>query len=54
MSIVVRFAPPFATAEQYDEGVRRLEAQGDYPPDGLDYHVCFLVHGNVRVSEIWV
>jgi len=53
MSIVVRFAPPFATAEQYDEAVGRLEAQGDYPPDGLDYHVCFLVHGNVRVSEIW-
>ena len=53
MSIVVRFAPPFATAEQYDEGVRRLQAQGDYPPDGLDYHVCFLVRGNVRVSEIW-
>ena len=53
MSIVVRFAPPFATAEQYDEAVGRLEAQGDYPPDGLDYHVCFLVHGNIRVSEIW-
>ena len=53
MSIVVRFAPPFATAEQYDEGVRRLQAQGDYPPDGLDYHVCFLVRGVVRVSEIW-
>ncbi len=53
MSIVVRFAPQSATIEQYDESVRRLEAQGDYPPDGLEYHVCFLADGNVRVSEIW-
>ena len=53
MSIVVRFAPQSATIEQYDESVRRLEAQGDYPPDGLEYHVCFLSDGNVRVSEIW-
>jgi hypothetical protein len=22
-------------------------------PDGLDYHVCFLADGNVRVNEIW-
>jgi hypothetical protein len=53
MSIVVRFAPPSATIEQYEESVRRLEAQGDYPPDGLEYHVCFIADGNVRVSEIW-
>jgi hypothetical protein len=54
MSILVRFEPESATStEQYDETVRRLEEGGDFPPDGLDYHVCFLVDGNLRVSEIW-
>jgi hypothetical protein len=41
MSIVVRFLPTALTAQQYDEAVRRLEESGDFPPDGLDYHVCF-------------
>jgi hypothetical protein len=55
MSIVVRFAPPSpATREQYDETIRRLEGDGGaFPPEGLDYHVSFLVGGGVRVSEIW-
>lgn len=53
MSILVRFEPPSVTTEQYDESLRRLEEAGDFPPDGMDYHVCFLVDGNVRVSEIW-
>lgn len=53
MSIVVRFLPASLTAEQYDETVRRLEQSGDWPPDGLDYHVCFGPDGNLRVSEIW-
>jgi hypothetical protein len=53
MSVVVRFSPASLTAEQYDESVRRLEAAGDFPPDGLDYHVCFGTDGNLLVSEIW-
>ena len=53
MSVVVRFAPASLTAEQYDESVRRLEESGDFPPDGLDYHICFGTDGNLRVSEIW-
>lgn len=53
MSILVRFAPPSLTAQQYDETVRRLEEAGDWPPDGLEYHVCFGSEGNLRVSEIW-
>ena len=51
MSIVVRFQPASLTSEQYDESLRRLG--GDFPPDGLDYHVCFGSEGNLRVSEIW-
>jgi hypothetical protein len=53
MSIVVRFTPTSVTTEQYDETVRSLTDSGDFPPEGLDYHVCFLADGDVRVSEIW-
>ena len=53
MSVVIRFAPPSMTAQQYDEAVRRLDEVGDWPPDGLEYHVCFGSDGNLRVSEIW-
>ncbi len=53
MSVVVRFAPGSLTAQQYDESIRRLREAGDFPPDGLDYHVCFGSDGNLRVSEIW-
>ena len=54
MSVLIRFAPASSTTrEQYDETIRRLQEAGDFPPDGMDYHVCFLSDGNVRVSEIW-
>jgi hypothetical protein len=54
MSILVRFAPGSLTAEQYDESIRRLKADGGaFPPDGMDFHVCFGSDGNLKVSEIW-
>jgi hypothetical protein len=53
MSILVRFSPASLTREQYDESVRRLQQAGDFPPEGMDYHVCFGSDGNLRVSEIW-
>ena len=54
MSIVVRFIPTSLTAEQYDKTTRMLEEAGvEFPPEGLDYHVCFGPDGNLRVSEIW-
>jgi hypothetical protein len=53
MSILIRFAPASMAAEQYDETRRRLEEAGHWPPDGLDYHVCFGSEGSLRVSEIW-
>ena len=55
MSIVVRFAPPSPPpSAQYDETIRRLEGDGgEFPPDGLEYHIAFLVDGGIRVSEIW-
>jgi hypothetical protein len=54
MSVLIRFAPTSeTTTDQYDETIRRLEDAGDFPPDGLDLHVCFVADGNLRVSEIW-
>jgi hypothetical protein len=53
MSIVVRFSPSNLTVQKYDESVRRLEESGAFPPDGMDYHVCFGTDGDLRVSEIW-
>jgi hypothetical protein len=52
MSIVVRFHPANLTAERYDESHPKVEAAG-FPPDGLDYHVCFGSADNLTVSEIW-
>lgn len=54
MSIVVRFTPSSLTAVQYEESIRRLQQDGgQWPPAGMDYHVCFGPDGNLRVSEIW-
>jgi len=54
MSILARFTPtPAVTAQQYDESIHRLQESGDWPPDGLEYHVAFGSEGNFRVSEIW-
>jgi hypothetical protein len=53
MSILARFTPTSLTAEQYEESVRRIQEVGEWPPDGLEYHVFFGSEGNLRVSEIW-
>ena len=54
MSIVVRFQPANLTKEKYDSTNEKIRAAGvDWPPDGLDYHVCFGEDGDLKVSEIW-
>lgn len=53
MSLVIRFAPPSLTADQYDEVVRRLNEEGVFPADGLDYELCFGSGDNLRVSQVW-
>jgi hypothetical protein len=53
VSVLIRFTPSSLTAAKYDESIRRLEEAGEFPPDGLEYHVCFGEEGNLRVSEIW-
>jgi hypothetical protein len=50
--IVVRTHPSNLTAERYDEIHPKVEAAG-FPPEGLDYHVCFGSPDSLTVSEIW-
>ena len=49
----MRFSPEGLTTDQHDEVTRRLSKAGHWPPDGLEYHVCFGENGHLRVSEIW-
>jgi hypothetical protein len=54
MSILVRFTgAPGMTADMYDATMPNIEASGQFPPDGLEYHVAFSSGGSFRVSEIW-
>lgn len=53
MSIVVRFSPTNVTKEKYDESLQRLKETGQFPPEGMEYHVAFGPEDNLRVSEIW-
>jgi hypothetical protein len=53
MSILVRFTPTNVTKEKYDESIRRLKEAGEFPPEGMEYHVAFGPDGSMRVSEIW-
>ncbi len=53
MSLLIRFAPPSLTAEQYDDAVRGLTEDGVFPADGLDYEICFGSDDNFNVSQVW-
>jgi hypothetical protein len=52
--LLVRFTTAAnVNTDQYDETISRLEKSGDWPPEGLEYHVAFRSNGNFRVSEVW-
>jgi hypothetical protein len=53
MSVLIRFAPASLTVEQYEETVRRIQENGEWPPDGMELHVCFGSDESLRVSEVW-
>ena len=53
MSLVVRFAPTGLTKAKYDSTIEKIKAAGEFPPDGLEYHICFGSDGDLKVSEIW-
>ena len=52
MSVLVRFAPPSMTAEQYDAIVNRLYDEGIHPADGLELEVCFGSGDQMKVNTL--
>ena len=53
MSLVVRFAPTGLTKAKYDSTTEEIKAAGEWPPDGMEFHICFGSDGDLKVSEIW-
>src|SRR5947209_1030874 len=54
MSILARFtSAPSMNAKKYDDAMPKIEASGQWPPDGMQFHVAFEADGVFRVSEIW-
>jgi len=52
--VLARFtAAGNVNTDQYDQVIDRMAASGNWPPDGLEYHVAFRSNGNLRVSEVW-
>jgi hypothetical protein len=45
--------PVSATAAQYDEIIRRLDAAGAGKPAGRLYHACFGSGDKLQVFDIW-
>jgi hypothetical protein len=41
------------TPEKYDATMPVIEASGEFPPEGLAFHVAFSSGGSFRVSEVW-
>ena len=53
-SVLARFtAAPSMTGDKYDQTINRLEDAGEWPPDGLAFHVAFTSDDKFRVSEVW-
>lgn len=53
MAITVRFAAEPTTREKYDQVKSRLEADGNWPPPGLQFHVAYGESEVEGVFEVW-
>jgi hypothetical protein len=53
MSVAIMFSPASGADKLYDESIRRLEAEGDFPPDGMEFHIAFGGGDAFRVLELW-
>lgn len=52
MRVLIHYSPASLTAEQYDEATRLIQ-EIEFPPEGLEYHVCFGSDGQLQITEIW-
>jgi hypothetical protein len=51
--LLIRFAPPSLTSEQYDQVVSRLEKEGLSPADGQAYEIAFGSGDQLKVSLVY-
>ena len=53
MAIVVKFSVSNASAEKYEEVLRRLEVSGAVAPPGQLYHICYGARENLQVIDVF-
>ena len=53
MAIIAMFEVSGATAEKYDEVIRRLTEMGERVPDGQMYHVCYGDKDSLQVIDVF-
>lgn len=53
MPLAIFFTPKSMNADQYNETIKQLDAQGAGKPDGRLHHVAFGTGNNLRVMDIW-
>ena len=53
MAIIAMFDVSGATAQKYDEVIRRLTEMGERVPDGQMYHVCYGDKNSLQVIDVF-
>ena len=53
MAIIAMFNVSGATAQKYDEVIRRLTEMGERVPDGQMYHVCYGDKNSLQVIDVF-
>ena len=53
MAIALLFEPKTGADVQYDSTINVLKAQGNWPPEGLTYHVASGAGADFKVFEVW-
>jgi hypothetical protein len=53
MAIALLFEPEAGADVQYDSTINVLKAQGNWPPDGMTYHLAFGTGADFKVFEVW-
>jgi hypothetical protein len=53
MAITLLFEPKPGADVQYESTISALKKQGNWPPEGMTYHVAFGTGADFKVLEVW-
>jgi hypothetical protein len=53
MAITLLFEPKAGADALHDSTIKALKEQGNWPPEGLTYHVAFGTGADFKVLEVW-